>query len=388
MRKVEDILFALLYSEISNKSAESIKNQITPEIMGELLELSKRHDLSHIVANSLAKLGLLGDDETSKKFQTNRFSAVLRYAKTHQELESISTVLEKNKVAFIPLKGAVISKLYPEPWMRTSCDIDILVKEEDLDRAIDALKSGLGYEGSGERNYHDVDLRSKNGVHLELHYNILEKMENIDKLLAKVWDYVQLDRGEYCYAQIKEYLVFHVVAHTSYHFVNGGCGIKPFIDLYLLRKSGYNETSVREFCESCGILEFYDKLFELVDVWFGENPHTDVTTQMEEYVLTGGVYGTIENKLAVKQTEKGGKAKYLRSRIFVPSSVIKEYYPIAEKHPWLVPFMQVRRWFRIIFCGGAKRSMQEISISQNVTKEQTNKIDYLLTNLGLKPKNK
>ena len=28
MRKVEDILFALLYSEISNKSAESIKNQI------------------------------------------------------------------------------------------------------------------------------------------------------------------------------------------------------------------------------------------------------------------------------------------------------------------------------------------------------------------------
>ena len=32
-----------------------------------------------------------------------------------------------------------------------------------------------------------------------------------------------------------EYLIFHNVAHMSYHFSHGGLGVRPYIDLYLLR---------------------------------------------------------------------------------------------------------------------------------------------------------
>ncbi|MBO4954226.1 MAG: nucleotidyltransferase family protein, partial [Clostridia bacterium] len=36
-------------------------------------------------------------------------------------------------IDFMPLKGAVIRQYYPEPWMRTSCDIDIHVKKDRLE---------------------------------------------------------------------------------------------------------------------------------------------------------------------------------------------------------------------------------------------------------------
>jgi hypothetical protein len=48
------------------------------------------------------------------------------------EFERICLVLEKAKIPHIPLKGSVLRKLYKEPWLRTSCDIDILVQEETL----------------------------------------------------------------------------------------------------------------------------------------------------------------------------------------------------------------------------------------------------------------
>ena len=124
--------------------------------------------------------------------------------------QKIIKLLEENKVDYLPLKGSIIQAYYPEPWMRTSCDIDILVKEEDLARAVDTLKEKLAYTSDDRRNYHDISLYSPNGVHLELHFSIQENMESIDDLLSRVWDYAVLVEGrEYQYQQTNEYFLFH-----------------------------------------------------------------------------------------------------------------------------------------------------------------------------------
>ena len=70
--------------------------------------------------------------------------------------------------------------------MRTSCDIDILVREQDIDTAAQAIGEKLGYRYES-KNYHDISLKSESGVHLELHFSLKENEENIDGLLSDCW---------------------------------------------------------------------------------------------------------------------------------------------------------------------------------------------------------
>ena len=57
--------------------------------------------------------------------------------------------------------------------MRTSCDIDVFVREADLDRAMEALSENLSYR-IGEISDHDVQIYTPNGQHIELHRNLIE----------------------------------------------------------------------------------------------------------------------------------------------------------------------------------------------------------------------
>ena len=72
----------------------------------------------------------------------------------------------------MPLKGSVLRASYPQDWMRTSCDIDILVHREDLERAVELLVEKKQYRRE-VTNLCDVSLYAPSGVHLELHYDLV-----------------------------------------------------------------------------------------------------------------------------------------------------------------------------------------------------------------------
>ena len=59
------------------------------------------------------------------------------------------------------------------------------------------------------------------------------------------------------------------------------------------------------------------------------------------------------------------------------------YYPILQKRKWLLPFMEVRRWFHLIFGGGAKRSAHEIKINQSMSAEKQAETADMMKQLGL-----
>ena len=181
MEQVIKIFIALVRSEILEIPLDSkILKKITPEIMEELYIVSKKHDLAHVVAVALKKHGLIRHDKLSRKYVKQMHSALMRYEAIKHEQNQIYQVLEQEKITFVPLKGSVIRKYYPDRWMRTSTDIDILVSEEDLKCAKKALVSKLGY-AEGRYRYHDVSLYAPSGVLLELHFRITENMKNIDK---------------------------------------------------------------------------------------------------------------------------------------------------------------------------------------------------------------
>ena len=113
----------------------------------------------------------------------------------------------------------------------------------------------------------------------------------------------------------------------SYHMVQGGLGIRPFLDLWLLRtKTAYDEQVVRQICSDCGILTFYEKCCELVGAWMSGKPVLDELAVLADYALNGGVFGNRENALASKQREHRGLSYFLH-RVFMSRELLSTEYP-------------------------------------------------------------
>ena len=244
--------------------------------------------------------------------------------------------------------------------------IDILVKEEDVDKAKSLLCEKLGYTIKDENKVHDISLYTPDGVHIELHFNILEHMENVDKVLKKVWDYTAESETSQK-SMTPEYFMFHHIAHMYYHFVNGGCGVRPFVDLYILRENlNFSEKGLKKLCDECNITKFYYTMLELQDIWFGAGKHTKITKIIEEYILTGGVYGSIENKTAIQETEEGNKTGYILKRVFIPYNAMKYRYPVIKKHKFLYPAVVVLRLIEALMPERRKRAIREMQMLKNL----------------------
>ena len=145
--RVHMILFSLLRNELCGmKLDENLNRSITPETLQNLYKLSKAHDLAHLVAQALDINGLLDDSKVANQFRAVRNLAIYRYEQINYDLQAICEALEDAQIEHIPLKGSVIRKYYPEPWMRTSCDIDLLVHEEQVKQIKRIFQDKLGCE--------------------------------------------------------------------------------------------------------------------------------------------------------------------------------------------------------------------------------------------------
>ena len=365
--------------------SEEEKKGYSPDILPHLIRLAKYHDVSHLLAFGLQENRLL-DSENCQAMEKAIFLAVYRYEQSRSELNQLCNAFEKAKIPFVPLKGAVIRRYYPEPWMRTSCDIDVLVREEDLEKAVECLVNDLDYQYN-HKFTHDVSLSAKSGLHVELHYNLMEDepVKSSRAVLNRVWETaVRLDGYEYWHELPDEVFYFYHIAHMAKHFENGGCGVRPFIDLNILHhKVSFDEKKRAELLRKGDLTLFEAQAKLLSEVWFGGAEHTHVTCRMENFILRGGVYGSAENHIAVQQQKKGGKIKYAFSKIWLPYDLIKYYYPVLGKYKCFTPIMEVRRWLRLLFGGQFKKATRELNYNANMTKDQIKETETLLRNIGL-----
>lgn len=397
MENVTKTVIDCIKYEICGQKEKIVLPEISARFLIEVYKLSKAHDVAHLVGDALNKSGVFENlpadiDENERaaiakvkeKFDEQIFTAVYRYENINYELEQICKTIEEAKIPFIPLKGSVIRKYYPEPWMRTSCDIDILVKEKDADNAAEYLQTQLQY-GVDRKGQHDVSMFTASNVHVELHFKLLDSDFKQVKDLIDVWNGDEISLlSDSEYQMSKELFLLYHIYHMAKHFVHGGCGIKPFIDLWIIKnKVGFDEEKAQKMLQESGLLAFFERSTDLVNVWFEDKDHSEITQEMEDYILQGGVYGTLKQNLAMSQNKKGGKFKHLLSKVFLSYKDMSIYYPSLKKCPVLFPFYQVRRWCRILFCGGRKAAMNEIKVNQNITTEEQERAKKLLEELNL-----
>lgn len=358
---------------------------MTDELLAQVFDLAKAHDVAPVVAYALDKNNLLFGSAFEGLYRDVMYDAVIKGENQSYTLQKVSDAFEKAKIPHIPLKGSVIKALYPESWLRTSRDIDVLIHKEDLPKAEQELYS-LGFEKMNDGK-HDVSFVNGAGVCLELHFTLMEeeKSKCFAKIPDRVWDFAAPCNDSFTYTLNDEMFYFYHLAHMAKHFRSGGCGLRPFVDLWLMnRAKNYGTPQVRTLLEAGGLDSFDCQARALCEVWFEGKAHTEVTLAAEEFILKGGLFGTTKTRAAASSQVHGGDEKYFLSRVFVPYDYLKNIYPVLKKHKFLLPFFEIVRIFSLLF--GRKKELRKrnVNAAKNINNEEAQRLELVFDSFGIK----
>ena len=385
MKQTVELMMRLIKSELCTSMLDICpKNKLTDEKLNKLYDLSKHHDLAHIVGNAIEKNKLADDSQISRKFQKQIFLAVYRYERMKHEFVRACELFEKNGIDYLPLKGAVIRELYAEPWMRTSCDIDILIHSENLEATL-AMLTTSGYEIHSRGDKY-VSLYTSGEVHLDLHYGVAKEefVSGANSVLTDIWSYASAVDKTHRYVLSDEMFYFYHIAHMAKHFEQGGCGVRPFFDMWMLNNRVDFDKSKREaLLEKGNISEFEKAAQRLLDVWFNGAEPDNLAKKMYDYILGAGVYGSLKNKVLSVKAQKGGSIRYSLSRVFMPYKKMKLAYPILEKHKYLLPFAWIHRLAKKLLIKEKSKASEEMRAMASLSKKEDKEMAAMLKLLGL-----
>ena len=376
-----DMVLELIKSVITDAPVSNIETLDFTTIF----HIAKAHDLTALVSQGLYQNGLFPQGEWGESFKAAQIHALSRCARLDGERTLVCRTLTEANIQYVLLKGSVLKDFYPESYMRTQCDVDILVRKEALSQVEDLFITQLDFVHV-ETSNHDVAFMTPRGIRIELHYALLEEEnERIDAMLANAWNHVIFREDNPCHGEFSwEFFVFYHISHMEKHFLHGGCGIKPLIDLWLLNhKIGFDIKKAEALFAQCGLITFFRESMHLCQVWFAGAPHTTLTRAMEDYIFGAGVYGVLENEVAISQIKRGGKLGHMLSKIFLDYPTMKVYYPSLARVPFLFPFYQVVRWARLLFTKERNRVFGEINTNQTVNEEKRKQVTYLCKQLDI-----
>lgn len=378
-KELQNILLQILHCTLHGISGQqALKEKLTPETIVAVYRLAGKHSLAHLVSRFAFDNRIETAPETGAKFQQEDILRVYRHERMKYAFGQICDAFEEARIAYIPLKGSVLRAFYPEESMRTSCDIDILVREAELDRAVQALEEKEFR--CGEKHYHDISLYSPNGTHLELHFSIQENMDKLDAVLKNAWDYAQQEQGSR-YGFQREFFVFHMYAHMAYHFLGGGCGIRSLMDIWIMEHrmdAGYS--CAEKLLKKAGIYRFAEQMSIIANQCFTEQ---DASDPVLTYIWRGGVYGSQKNRISVQKKQLGSARAYIWKRILLPYSSMTISYPILKKIPVLLPFCWVHRWIKAIFWGKTGKFAAELACTGRVSDDDVKEVTEICMRLGL-----
>lgn len=334
-----------------------------------VFSLAKHHSLISLLYSVLKDALKLDGEEKLIEYLDKQYS--IEYARNmtqSAEFKAITELFTREKLPFLPIKGFLMKALYPKPELRNMADMDIFVGEENAARARELL-SGIGYSTESDPDavyVHDVMIK-RPFVDVELH-RILEMNSDFG-----FKDCVARPDNPYWYTMTTDDFLTFMISHTYKHYVNGGCGIRAVLDLYLYRKKNPDHLESAGFIKklkSRKLYDFYLTFLSVVDKWFDGKEDITEVSEFEIYTITGGTYGTLSN-VVDRNLEKKSKLSYIFSRLFPRPKVIKMRYRWVRKCIILLPIGYIVRIVQSMFNGRFMGHARAISKSKSKNKSNT-----------------
>ena len=357
---------------------------IVPD-MEALLELSEKQDLTHLVYDALTRNGI---PCSSQKALKQYYAALWRVEQMDHEYQRMCGLFEEHGIDFIPLKGSVTRSLYPQRWMRTSADIDLLFRAEQEKEAEELMAAELGYEYAecGDSIAHGNLFSPVNHIHIEPHRTLFHDLNtngNYVELFNDIWNRAQKDPdgSGHKYKMSDSDTYTFIVAHTEKHLHHdGGCSIKSLLDIWLMdRMPAADRNGRADMIGRADLTRFESIMKGLICSWMDGRPAE--SESLEQFILKGEMY-TSWSRNIVLQTKNSGRFRYYLGRVFMPLDEMKLLYPVLNDHPLLLPVMWIKRWTKLTDKDTMKRVNQEVHVSINADKEELKEINEISDYLG------
>lgn len=385
MRRADEILIRIMRRQLGVEPADrTFLASLSVEEARRTYDLARRHALVPFIGDAVGKDGTFGDEALKQQVRADTQALVQHFALQEYERKAMSRVFQEAGIDYIWLKGAVFAARYPVPWYRTRGDLDVLVREADIPRAVALLEERLGYQKENDGS-HDVPFWTKSRVHVEVHFSLIEedRLGTCDRPLAAVWEQAQPLNGHE-YALPPELTYYYHIAHMAKHMLNGGCGVRAVADTWLLQPDRVAHAAACDaLLREGGLYAFASAVEHLAAMWFAEATPDEMTEELAAYVIGGDVYGSNANRVAVQSVKYKSRWHRLWHLVFLPYRELWLRYPSLKNRPWLTPLYQMRRWGRIVTERRVKKQWSKWQVQQIVPEDTRTRTARLLQALEL-----
>ena len=374
-----EYLLRLLHSVLYDEPVPEMGNEVDWD------GLISAAGMGEVVTLLYKKLNqLTGENRPDEaKLQWLRNYSMMRGMQRLQSYALFSDVLkraEEQSIQVIVFKGPVLGNLYPEPMMRSSCDIDIYVEPKDL-KSMEQLLVEFGFKKNEEHSKDVVPVYLyEKMLMLEVHcclyedytgkrIDLLNKMDltNPNKLIKM--NVSGMEITTLGYEEHLIFLLFHLIKHISY----SGCSLKTIIDIVLYINAYIDKIAKEDFWKKMKQLNydnFCRTLFSIGCYYFGMTQEIFIdgsysesvakTTMLHLYdtgILKVSAKGKEEDRRAAsiayqslqgKEDKEISKLRMWKKTFFPSSKDLSFRYMYARKHPSLVWIAWIHRAFNNI----------------------------------------
>lgn len=327
------------------------------------------------------------DDALTKNVRQRLYSIILAGNNRWNALCLLLRRLEEAQIPFALLKGNTLSPLYKTPELRESADVDLYTGEAYEDQAIALLVSqGVSLVRRNPAQHESAGRHPVIGA-IELHAHLFRDEDR------KVWfgrsasyseklapfQTLEMEDAAVPVLSVQDNAVF-LSLHLIKHFIREGITLRNILDLGLFMH--HNSTAI-DFPELWLLLESlqYDGIiqavlnvcvqyFDMPETHFpGYTPLPQNTVQaFLEDVEKGGVFGRndaasrresaaiYEKQMYASKAQAPSQILWKKRRIFWERAYavlfnrdkLRQRFPYARKHPWLLPAAWVHHLCRSI----------------------------------------
>lgn len=342
------------------------KEKVDAMDLDAVYDFAARHMLTAAVAFALESAGYRNQNSSKAIGFAVHNSVSFDYA-----WAKIKEKLEKAGIWYMPLKGAVLKKMYPKIGMREFLDYDILFdpsRADDVKMIMEEQGFHVDHFGVGRD---DRYLKSPNLI-FEMHRDLFASKE-----ASKSYKYYQKIKNRLIGDGLEKHFkpedfYLYLLAHEHKHYTLSGTGLRSILDFYVILKTEkLNMEYIAAETEKLGIKRFEKLNRTLALHLFGGSKLTETEQQMLKYLLSSGTYGTfyqlISNRL---RNNKWSKIHYLLRRLCGPlCKNDPEYvffsasYPLFYRHKFLLPFLPIYRIFRGVKNGNLWKELRAVMLA-------------------------
>ena len=263
-----------------------------------------------------------------RRWMMDRTKAVRRNALADQRTRELTAIFAEAGYKSAVLKGQGVARMYPDPTLRQSGDIDLWVPG-GRERILSFLK---GRWPLRRPVYHHVEARFFEDIEVEVHflpafmYNPFRnrKLQRWFDAQAAAWDMAGGEETGFRYPKPAFAAVFSLL-HICKHIINEGVGLRQVMDHHYIMKalSEAERDEVRRLSDSLGLTHLGEALTYVEQTLFDSAgcpelfpPDPRRGARLLEDILLSGNFGHAD-------TRKGGLvARFFRFAADYPSEVL------------------------------------------------------------------